>query len=186
MSRNGRTSLDELRRKDFSVRMRGLDHNEVRGFLNALTDELEPIYAQLAHAIRENDQLRAKLSQVEADPEDQITEHAVALLTQAQQLADGLIDEAMQSARDLMANARAQQQEMVDQAGQSANGVGGRATALAERDPGQDVEYIRMFARVAQTQFLAVLDALKEQVNKLGEVSEVDELRDRSDERQVS
>ena len=186
MSRNGRTSLDELRRKDFSVRMRGLDHNEVRGFLNALTDELEPIYAQLTTAIRENDQLRSRLAQVDVNPEEQVTEYAVALLTQAQQLADGLIDEAVESARDLMSTARTQQLEIVSQASSAANGAAGPATALAGRDPGLDVEYIRMFAGVAQTQFLAVLDALKEQVNRLGEVPEVAELQDRPNQRQVS
>ncbi|HZL75905.1 MAG TPA: hypothetical protein VFB83_11080 [Propionibacteriaceae bacterium] len=33
------------------------------------------------------------------------------------------------------------------------------------------VEYVRMFAKVAQVQFQALLDALNEHVNRLGELS---------------
>ena len=39
----------------------------------------------------------------------------------------------------------------------------------------QDIEYIRMFAKVAQVQFRAVLDALNEQVNRLTDVPEIAE-----------
>jgi hypothetical protein len=47
-----------------------------------------------------------------------------------------------------------------------------RAAAIAERAGSEDasvrdVEYIRMFAKVAQVQFQAVLDALNEQVSRL-------------------
>ena len=57
----------------------------------------------------------------------------------------------------------------------AAKGAVSRATAIAERGGGddasvRDVEYIRMFAKVAQVQFQAVLDALNEQVSRLGEV----------------
>jgi hypothetical protein len=50
-----------------------------------------------------------------------------------------------------------------------------RATAIAERAGSEgasvrEVEYIRIFAKVAQVQFQAVLDALNEQVSRLGEV----------------
>jgi vacuolar-type H+-ATPase subunit H len=94
---------------------------------------------------------------------------------QAQQLADSLIDEAMQSARDLLLTARSQQRDIMEQAKVAANGAVSRATAIAERagsqDPSvRDVEYVRMF-KVAQVQFQAVLDALNEHVNRLGELS---------------
>jgi cell division initiation protein len=37
--------------------------------------------------------------------------------------------------------------------------------------PVAEVEYVRTFARVAQVQLRSILDALAEQVDKLGEVS---------------
>jgi hypothetical protein len=80
------------------------------------------------------------------------------VLNQAQQLADSLIDEAMQAARDLLLTARSQQRDIMEQAKVAANGAVSRATAIAERagsqDPSlRDVEYVRMFAKVAQVQF---------------------------------
>jgi cell division initiation protein len=85
-----------------------------------------------------------------------------------------LIDEAMQSARDLLLTARSQQRDVMEQAKTAAKGAVNRATAIAERAGSEDasvrdVEYIRMFAKVAQVQFQAVLDALNEQVSRLGE-----------------
>jgi cell division initiation protein len=129
---------------------------------------------------QENERLRGELEQSEARPQEEVTDHAVTLLNQAQQLADALIDEAMQSARDLLLTARSQQRDVIDQASTAAKGAVARATATIERagseDPSfQDIEYIRMFAKVAQVQFRAVLDALNEQVNRLSDVPELAE-----------
>ena len=109
-----------------------------------------------------------------ANPVEEATDQAASILNQAQQLADSMIDEAMQSARDLLLTARAEQRNMMEQAQVTAQGTIARATANAERagteDPSvHDVEYIRMFAKVAQVQFQAVLDALNEHVARLGE-----------------
>jgi predicted RecB family endonuclease len=108
---------------------------------------------------------------------EQATDQAVSVLNQAQQLADSLIDEAMQSARDLVLTARSQQRDIMEQAKVAAEGAVSRAAVIAERtgiqDPSvHDVEYIRMFAKVAQVQFRAVLDALNEHVNRLDELPE--------------
>jgi hypothetical protein len=89
-----------------------------------------------------------------------------------------LIDEAMQSARDLLLTARSQQRDVMEQAKVAAKGAVTRATTIAEQAGSEeasvrDVEYIRMFTKVAQVQFQAVLDALNEHVNSLGELPEV-------------
>jgi cell division initiation protein len=175
-----RTSPQDVRRKTFNVRLRGLDHNEVRAFLRTLADDLERLDKQVATLTHDKDQLRGELEELQAAPQDQVTDHAVTLLNQAQQLADALIDEAMQSARDLLLTARSQQRDVMDQASTAAKGAVARATATIEHagseDPSfEDIEYIRMFARVAQVQFRAVLDALNEQVNRLSDVPEIAE-----------
>jgi cell division initiation protein len=108
------------------------------------------------------------------------TDQAVSVLNQAQQLADSLIDEAMQSARDLLLTARSQQRDVMEQAKMAAKGAVTRATSIAENTSNEDasvrdVEYIRMFAKVAQVQFQAVLDALNEHVSHLGEMQPVAE-----------
>jgi DivIVA domain-containing protein len=182
-----RSNPQEIRRKTFSDRFRGFDHGEVRSFLTGLADELAGIQAQvttLTHEneslAQENESLRAELSGAHSDPMEQATDQAVSVLNQAQQLADSLIDEAMQSARDLLLTARSQQRDVMEQAKVAAKGAVNRATAIAERAGNEDanirdVEYIRMFAKVAQVQFQAVLDALNEHVSRLGEVPAVAE-----------
>ena len=171
-------SPQEIRRKNFTVRMRGLDHDEVRFYLGKLADDLESIQAQVATLTQENQSLRAQLAEARADPKEQATDQAVSVLNQAQQLADSLIDEAMQSARDLLLTARSQQRDVMEQAKVAAKGAVTRATTIAEQAGSEeasvrDVEYIRMFTKVAQVQFQAVLDALNEHVNSLGELPEI-------------
>jgi cell division septum initiation protein DivIVA len=174
----GGTRPDDLRRKNFTVRLRGVDQDEVRSCLAGIADEVERIEAQVEALRQQNRSLRVELEEARADPKEQATDQAVSVLNQAQQLADSLIDEAMQSARDLLLTARSQQRDVVEHAKAAANGAVNRATTVAERAASQDasvhdVEYIRMFAKVAQVHFQAVLDALDEQLHRIGEVPEI-------------
>ena len=59
---------DEVRRKEFTVRFRGLDHNEVRGFLNALADDLARLYDQITSLTQDNARLRNELQQSQVEP----------------------------------------------------------------------------------------------------------------------
>ena len=52
---------DEVRRQDFTVRFRGLDPNEVRGFLNALADNLARLYEEVTALTEDNGRLRDEL-----------------------------------------------------------------------------------------------------------------------------
>jgi DivIVA domain-containing protein len=188
MSRNdpprAPTSPQEIRRKQFNPRFRGLDAGEVRSFLNALAGDLDVIQAQVTTLTQENRLLHDELEEARSQPQEEVTDHAVTLLNQAQQLADALIDEAMESARDLLFTARSQQRDIVEQANEAAQGAVARATATAERvvnsdvnseeASSEDIEYVRMFAKVAQVQFRAVLDALNEQVNRLDQLPEIE------------
>ena len=194
---------DEVRRKDFTVRFRGLDANEVRGFLNAVADDLTRLHEQITTLTEDNGRLRVELEHVQgeleqvqgelqrahADPQDQVSDQAIMLLNQAQQLADALIDEGMQSARDLLMAARHQQRDIIEP-GHEGEHVGlddGLSTAdhvvRANGSASSDVEDVRMFAKVAQAQFRAVLDALDEQVNRLGQFSEASERPRRADDK---
>ena len=134
------TSLQDVGRRNFTVRLRGLDPDEVRYFLAGLADQLEGIQAQVATLTQENETLtqenqllHSELSEARARPMEQATDQAVSVLNQAQQLADSLIDEAMQAARDLLLTARSQQRDIMEQAKVAANGAVSRATAIAER-----------------------------------------------------
>ena len=198
---------DDVRRKDFTVRFRGLDPNEVRGFLNALADDLARLHEQIMILTDDNTRLRGDLQraqgelqhaqgalqQAQVDPQEQVTDQAVLLLNQAQQLADALIDEGMQSARDLLLAARHQQRDIIEPGPEAEHGAVVEVMSAAERvvrhnasaSPDvEDVEDVRMFAKVAQVQFRAVLDALDEQVNRLGQFSETGERPKRADDQE--
>jgi DivIVA domain-containing protein len=186
---------DEVRRKNFTVRFRGFDPNEVRGFLNAVADDLARLYEQIATLTEDNGRMHGELQHIEdelenaqgklqhaqTEPQEQVTDQAVLLLNQAQQLADALIDEGMQSARDLLLAARHQQRDIIEPGREDEHGVLVEAMSSGDhalRHNGaasSDVEDVRMFAKVAQAQFRAVLDALDEQVNRLGQFSETAE-----------
>jgi DivIVA domain-containing protein len=183
---------DEVRRKNFTVRFRGFDPNEVRGFLNAVADDLVRLYEQIATLTEDNgrmhgelqhieDQLenaQGKLQHAQTDPQEQVTDQAVLLLNQAQQLADALIDEGMQSARDMLLAARSHHRDVIVPGGEA--DLGGAVQVIApandvirhEAYRSADVDDVRMFAKVAQVQFRAVLDALDEQVSRLGQYPE--------------
>ena len=102
-----------------------------------------------------------------ADSEEEITAGAVGLLTQAQLIADKAVADAEQYARDLVLTARNQYREILERAESSA----GQATATIPAEHGPpvpEIEYVRTYAQVAQIQLRSVLDALTEQVDRLG------------------
>lgn len=183
-----RRSPHAVRNVAFSQRRRGYDQDEVRDFLESMANQVESADTERSSLRTENDRLKSEVERLRsarpngagaARPE--INSQAVALFSQAQQVADRLVAEAVQHARDLMVNARAQQREILQQAHDAAEAAA-RQTGSFESDdashgPGQgygapvpEIEYVRTFARVAQVQLRSVLDALTEQVDKLGEV----------------
>lgn len=172
-----RHSPRAVRDAEFSHRLRGLDENEVRVFLETVAEQIEAANDERAKLRAEIERLKrtatpTKPSKSGAPPE--INAHAVALFSQAQQVADRLVAEAVQHARDLMANARAQQREILERAHQAATNA---AATPDDQNPAAampEIEYVRTFARVAQVQLRSVLDALTEEVDKLGQIPHLD------------
>jgi cell division initiation protein len=165
-----------IRNATFSHRMRGLDEQEVRAFLETLATQIEEADAERAKLRAEVERLRAERD-ARTESTGEINAHAVALFSQAQQVADRLVAEAVQHARDLMANARRQQREILQRAHEAAQKAAQRSDAAAEKveaggyqRPIPEIEYVRTFARVAQVQLKSVLDALAEEVEKLGDL----------------
>lgn len=199
--RTSRRSPRAVRAASFSRRVRGVDEGEVRAFLASLADEIEAADAERAALRAELDRLRAELSSGQK-PRAEINAHAVALFSQAQQVADRLVAEAVQHARDLMLTAREQQREILEKAHEEAERAAAKVAAQAASqdpqvvfadetdhgvtgygvDPGAayarqipEIEYVRTFAKVAQVQLRSVLDALTEQVEQLGRLPKLPE-----------
>jgi DivIVA domain-containing protein len=151
----------------------GYDPDEVDSFLKDLQTVLDA-------ADNERTALRADVASLRDRLEErghkEIAVDAVGLLSQAQLIADKAIADAETYARDLMLAARAQYRIVLERAEESARQA---ADQVALLPPGQapgtftpvpEIEYVRTYARVAQVQLRAVLDALAEQVELLGAV----------------
>ena len=181
-------SPSSIRNEAFNHRMRGLDEDEVREYLDLLADQVQASNNERAAQRAEIERLQAEVRRLEEaadDSSDDISPQAVALFSQAQQVADQLVDEAVRHARDLMTSARNQQRDILQRAHEAAEEAVRRtgATQVAAPSapptsgyatPVPEVEYVRTFARVAQVQLRSVLEALAEQVDRLGEVPELD------------
>lgn len=193
-------SAETLRIARFSTKRHGWDEKEVRTFLDALANDIQASDSERAslraelHDLRtEVDRLRGSGSPDDGQSRIEISVHAVGLLSQAQQTADSCVAEAEQYARDLITAARAQYQEILQKAQQAAaqsmrdvsavapaGGHNGGAVAVPE------IEYVRTFARVAQVQLRSVLDALTQEVDKLGQLPQLDDVQSTSPPPQVS
>lgn len=183
-------SPEAIRTEVFSHRVRGLDEAEVREYLDLLADQVHAADLERSEIRAENQRLRAEIEKLRSRPEpapDEINPQAVILFSQAQQVADQLVEEAVVHARDLMTSARNQQREILEQAHKAAEAAARQVAGATGRDmvtaatavpagytqPVPEIEYVRTFARVAQVQLRSVLDALTEQVDRLGEVPDL-------------
>lgn len=155
-SPEGRISPSDIRNASFEVVGRGYDQQSVHEFLRAVAEQIE------------GDQRQPGAASPEAKDE------MVKVITQAQILAEKFVSEAEQYSKDLVASARTQYSEILRRAEDS---VATReavpvpaATTAGYTDTIQEIEYVRTYTKVAQVQLRAVIDALAEQVDRLGDL----------------
>jgi DivIVA domain-containing protein len=104
-----RQSPSSIRSEVFGHRLRGLDEEEVRDYLDLLADQVETTETKLARTTTELEELREENARLRKEVARAHTESqlkAVALLREAQQIADQVVEEAVVRARDLMISAR--------------------------------------------------------------------------------
>lgn len=122
-----------------------------------------------------------------------VSVRAVELLAKAQRAADEAVAQAQAYARDLEETAREQYRSILqraqDSAREAATGIsesgdegGGQGAAAAATVAGvagaeshleaRQLEYVRTYARVAHTQLKAVLGALTDELDRLGDLAE--------------
>ncbi|MFC7492664.1 MULTISPECIES: DivIVA domain-containing protein [unclassified Nocardioides] len=123
-----RQAPDSIRSEVFSHRMRGLDEEEVRDFLELLAGQIEAADAETARLRAEIEDLRNqnRILRLELDAgPTEITPRAAALFNHAQLVADQLVEEAVVHARDLMMAARMQQRDILESARRAAGATAG-------------------------------------------------------------
>lgn len=155
----GRISPSEVRTATFEQVGHGYDPAAVHHFLNAVADQMDADRVQIeAHGANAQDEM-------------------IKIISQAQVLAEKFVAEAEQYSKDLVASARTQYSEILRRAEDSAASRSGEVVSISGSAPTppyttpiDEIEYVRTYTKVAQVQLRAVIDALAEQVDKLGDV----------------
>lgn len=161
-----RQSPASIRSEVFGHRMRGLDEDEVRDYLDLLADQVEAMHAELDRRHRQIEELRAENHRLrdEAQRATEVDPQTVALLDQAQQVADQVVEQAVIHARELMKSIRSQQRDILRsayQAAEEAARLSGRPrTPKATSSPTPEVADLRAPERLTQAELRSVVDVL--------------------------
>lgn len=182
----------QIRDTQFDRRRRGYDEAQVSQFQAAVADQISRLLqhqaslrAQVDELTRSAEQqelrhqeaeaaLSAEISRLTGAAENGETkERAVQLLMQAQNLADQLVSEAVEQTRDMMVATRAHIRELRVVSDDHASAPTRASAAAPVGQPTGDAgtAYVHTYAGIAALQLRAVVDALSEQITKLGELA---------------
>jgi DivIVA domain-containing protein len=147
-----------IRDETFQRRMRGLEADKVYEYLDLLADQVEATERQLSESRTKNERLQAELRRVQAELDeyeqvgDRVNEQVVQLFSQAQLVAEEMVQEVSRDARERIGQARAHERKIVEEAVGTAG------------------QQVRSYARTAQAQLQSVVDSFATEVDRLGTV----------------
>lgn len=190
-----RRSPREIRTATFTQRRRGFDPDEVRDFLEGVADQIQFAADERSRLLAEVERLRsARVSDSVGGGAGggsgagsgaggggaggEVNSQAVALLSQAQLVADRLVAEHEQHSRHVLSNARARQRELLEHTHESQLGSPLERNTRGYAVPVPQIEYVRTYTKIAQGQLRSVLEALSEQVEKLGDLPQLNDGRE--------
>jgi DivIVA domain-containing protein len=204
-----------IRDETFSRRMRGLDDDEVDEYLNLLADQVQAMELERQELREQNERLEAENHRLRTDDarlrsevqrmRDSLAEHeqaggrvneqVVELFSQAQLVAEEMVEDARQDTRQRLGQARIQERQILEEAMQSAERTLRDAEAMVARmapgpaagaraahrgvprdgepaqpgaEPAADLEHVRSVARAAQEQMQAIMDEFSSQMTRIG------------------
>ena len=153
----------------------GYDRAEIDAFLAELNSAIDVVRSAAERDRRELEELRAENARLsataDAKHDEEVTLGAVDLLSQAQTIADKAVADAEQYARDLVLAAREEYRDVLERAARAEDAhaaAGSVASSASPQTAMPEIEYVRTYAQVAQVQLRSVLEALAEQVDRLG------------------
>ena len=196
-----------IRNESFGRRMRGLDEEQVYQFLDGLADQVQVVDDERRAMRADNERLQAENQRLQADLQrvrtelsefseagDRVNDQVVELFSQAQLVAEEMVEDVSRDARQRLGQARTQERQILEEAMQSAERTrrdaealirwtvpgafdNGSADAPAERELGysgagnapaaDELERIRSFAQAAQTQMQTIMESFATEVGRL-------------------
>jgi cell division septum initiation protein DivIVA len=148
-----------IRDETFQRRMVGIDADKVYGYLDLLADQVQATERELGQTRAENERLHAELRRVQAELDEyeqvgeRVNEQVVQLFSQAQLIAEEMVEDVSRDARERIGQARAHERKVVEEAMNTA---------------GQEV---RSYARTAQAQMQSIMESFATEVDRLGSPS---------------
>ena len=156
-------TAQSIRDQTFPRRMRGLDADEVYGYLDLVAEQALAKERELSEKRAENERLQAELRRVQAELQrvqaeldereqlgDRVNEQVVQLFSQAQLVAEEMVQDVSRDARERIGQARAQERRIVDAAMDSAG------------------QQVRSYAQTAQAQMQSIMESFASDVDRLG------------------
>jgi DivIVA domain-containing protein len=150
---------ESIRDERFQRRMRGLDAHKVYGYLDLLADQVQATQTELGRTRAENERLHSELRRVQAELDeyeqvgDRVNDQVVQLFSQAQLIAEEMVEDVSRDARDRIGQARAHERKVVEEAMNTAG------------------EQVRSYARTAQAQMQSIMESFATEVDRLGSPS---------------
>jgi DivIVA domain-containing protein len=147
-----------IREEAFPRKMFGLDTDQVYDYLDRLADQMAAAERDLSESRAENERLAGELRRVQAelDEYEQVGERAneqvVQLLSQAQLVAEEMVEDVTRDARERIGQARAHERKIVEEA----LGTAG--------------QQVHTYARSAQAQMQSIVDSFTTEIARLGAV----------------
>lgn len=189
--------------KTFPRRLRGLDETEVYQFLDGLAEQVQAMTRNEQELRAENERLQGEVRRVRSELEElesrggSVNDQVVELFSQAQLVAEEMVEEASRDTRERLGQARMQERQILEEAMAQAEQTRRDAEALIRwtlpgdagsgsrraLDPlGTDssaphpdvaaataeLEQVRSYARAAQAQMKSLMDAFSTQVQRMG------------------
>ncbi len=148
-----------IRDETFPRRLLGIDADRVYEYLDGLADQVQATERELGEARAENERLQAELRRVQGaldeyeEVGDRVNEQVVQLFSQAQLIAEEMVEDVSRDARERIGEARAHERRIVEQAMDTAG------------------EQVRSYARSAQAQMQSVMESFATEVDQLGKSS---------------
>ncbi|MGW5194234.1 DivIVA domain-containing protein [Kribbella sp. NPDC004138] len=154
---------EAIRGETFQRRLRGLDADQVYDYLDVVAEQVHATASDLSESRAENQRLQAELQRTRAELQraqtqvdeyeqagDRVNEQIVQLFSQAQLVAEEMVQDVSRDARERIGQARAHERRIVEEAMDSAG------------------QQVRSYAQTAQVRMQSIVDTFATEVDRIG------------------